>query len=148
MLMKLRCCHPLHRHVRGQASFSFAPPCRWQWPTSALAAIDIFVHSPGADRRGQREGGTCRSEHGFTSSEGQWHPANSCFLSPSPFFFLFPFLGARTRLLPSRPPALIMAFFALLPSPPVFLPSGAQTLSTRTRFFLYCLLLRHPRPSG
>ena len=66
----------------------------------------------------------------------------------------FPLLGARTRLLPSRLPALMMAFFPLLTSPPVFLPflpSGARTLFPRTRVrlnrLLLCpLLVRHPRP--
>ena len=37
-----------------------------------------------------------------------------------PILLLFPLLGARTRLLPSRLPALMIAFFPLLTSPPVF----------------------------
>ena len=68
----------------------------------------------------------------------------------------FPLLGARTRLLPSRLPALMMAFFPLLTSPPVFLPflpSGARALFPRARVLLNRLLLRpllvrHPRPSA
>jgi len=60
-------------------------------PTSVLAAIDIFAHRPGADRRRQRGGDICGSEHGITSSQRQWHPAHSCFPLPCSFFFLFPF---------------------------------------------------------
>ena len=68
----------------------------------------------------------------------------------------FSLLGDRTRLLPSRLPALMMVFFPLLTSPPIFLPllpSGARALSPRARVRLYRLLLhqfivRHPRPLG
>jgi len=68
----------------------------------------------------------------------------------------FPLLGARTRLLPSRLPALMMVFFPLLTSPPVFLPflpSGARVLFPRARvrlnrFLLRPLFVRHPRPLG
>jgi len=68
----------------------------------------------------------------------------------------FPLLGARTHLLPSRLPALMMAFFPLLTSPPVFLPflpSGARALLPRARvrlnrLLLRPLLVRHPRPLG
>ena len=66
----------------------------------------------------------------------------------------FSLLGARTRLLPSRLPALMMAFFPLLASPPVFLPflpSGARALFPcarvrLNRLLLRRLLVRHPRP--
>jgi len=64
---------------------------------------------------------------------------------PLALLILLPFslLGARTRLLPSRLPALMMAFFPLLTSSPVFLPflpSGARALfpcagSASTGFF-------------
>jgi len=68
----------------------------------------------------------------------------------------FPLLGARTRLLPLHLPALMMAFFPLLTSPPVFLPllpSGARALFPRAwvrlnRLLLHPLLVRHPRPLG
>jgi len=68
----------------------------------------------------------------------------------------FPLLGAQTRLLPSRLPALMMAFFPLLTSPPVFLlllPSGARALSPRAwvrlnRLLLHSFLVCHPRPLG
>jgi len=68
----------------------------------------------------------------------------------------FPLLGARPRLLPSRLPALMMAFFPLLTSPPVFLPllpSDAWALFPRARvhlnrLLLHPLLVRHPRPLG
>jgi len=68
----------------------------------------------------------------------------------------FPLSGARTRLLPSRLPALMMEFFPLLTSPHVFLPflpSGARALFPRARVFfnrllLRPLLVRHPRPLG
>ena len=61
-------------------------------------------------------------------------------------------LGARTRLLPSRLPALVMAFFPLLTSPPVFLPflpPGARALFPCARVRLNrLLLLHHHRPLG
>ena len=68
----------------------------------------------------------------------------------------FPLLGAWTRILPSHLPALMMAFFPLLTSPPVFLPllpSGAQALFPRARvrlnrLLLHLLFVRHPRPLG
>jgi len=68
----------------------------------------------------------------------------------------FPLLGARTRLLPSRLPALMMGFFPLLTSPPVFLPllpSGGRALfprarHRRNRLLLHPFLVRHPRPLG
>jgi len=73
-----------------------------------------------------------------------------------PILLPFPLLGARTRLLPSRLPALMMAFFPLLTSPTVFLPllpSGARALSPRAwvrlnRILLHPFLVRHPRPLG
>jgi len=84
--------------------------------------------------------------------------ASCTLLFPLAFLILLPFplLGARTRLLPSRLPALMMAFFPLLTSPLVFLPflpSGARALSPRARVRLNRLLLRpllvgHPRPLG
>jgi len=79
-------------------------------------------------------------------------------LFPLALLILFPFslLGARTRLLPSRLPAVMMAFFPLLTSPPVFLPplpSGARALCPRARvrlnrLLLHPFLVRHPRPLG
>jgi len=56
----------------------------------------------------------------------------------------------------SRLPALMMAFFPLLTSPPVFLPllpSGARALFPRARvrlnrLLLHPFLVRHPRPLG
>jgi len=68
----------------------------------------------------------------------------------------FPLLGARIRLRPSRLPALMMEFFPLLTSPPVFLPllpSGAWSLFPcarvrLNRLLLHLLLVRHPRPLG
>jgi len=39
-----------------------------------------------------------------------------------PLLLPFPLSGARTRILSSRLPALTMAFFPLLTSPPIFLP--------------------------
>ena len=79
-------------------------------------------------------------------------------LFPLAFLILLPFpvLGARTRLLPSRLPALMMAFLPLLTSPPVFLPllpSGAQALPScarvrLNRLLLHPFLVRHPRPLG
>ena len=83
----------------------------------------------------------------------------SCTL-PFPLAFLillpFPLLGARTRLLPSRLPTLMMTFFPLLTSPPVFLPllpSGARALFPRAwvrlnRLLLHPLIVCHPRPLG
>ena len=73
-----------------------------------------------------------------------------------PLLLPFPLLGAQTRLLPSRLPALMMAFFPLLTSPPVFLlldPSGARVLSPRAwvclnRLLLHPFLVCHPRPLG
>jgi len=67
-----------------------------------------------------------------------------------------PLLGARTRLLPSRLPALMMTFFPLLTSSPIFLPflpSGAWALFPRARvrlnrLLLRPLLVRDPRPLG
>jgi len=69
-----------------------------------------------------------------------------------PLLLQFSFLGARTRLLPPRLSALMMEFFPLLTSPPVFLPlltSGARALPPRARVRLRRLLLhpffvRHP----
>jgi len=81
-----RHCHPLLERVGWQASFSFTLSYTLLRPTSVLAGIDIFAHRPGADRRGQRGGDICWSEHGINSSQGQWHPAHSCFPSPSSFF--------------------------------------------------------------
>ena len=72
-------------------SFSFARFYRCPGPTSVVDGIDIFAHRSGADRRGQRKGDICGSENGITSSQGQWHPAHSCFPSPCSFFFLSPF---------------------------------------------------------
>ena len=84
--------------------------------------------------------------------------ASCTLLFPLALLILLPFslLGARTRLLPSRLPALMMAFFPLLTSPPVFLPflpSGARALFLRARvrlnrLLLRPLLVRHPRPLG
>jgi len=84
--------------------------------------------------------------------------ASCTLLFPLALLILLPFslLGARTRLLPSRLPALMMAFFPLLTSPPVFLPSlpsGARALFPcarvrLNRLLLRPLLLRHPRPLG
>ena len=80
--------------------------------------------------------------------------ASCTLLFPLAFLILLPFplLGARTRLLPSRLPALMMAFFPLLTSPPIFLPllpSGARALFPRAlvrlnRLLLPLLLVRHP----
>jgi len=61
-----------------------------------------------------------------------------------PLLLPFSLSGARTRICPSRLPALTMAFFPLLTCPPVFLPllpSGARTLSPRARVCLNRLLL-------
>ena len=65
---------------------------------------------------------------------------NGILHTPVPLAFLillpFPLLGGRTRILPSRLPALMTAFFLLLTSPPVFLPllpSGAGALFPRAR---------------
>jgi len=79
-------------------------------------------------------------------------------LFPLAFLILLPFplLSARTRLLPSRLPALMMAFFPLFTSTPVFrplLPSGARALFPRAgvrfnRLLLHPFLVRHPRPLG
>jgi len=79
-------------------------------------------------------------------------------LFPLALLILLPFTlsGARTRLLPSRLPALMMVFFPLLTSPPVFLhffPSGAWFLFPcarvrLNRFLLRLLFVRHPRPLG
>jgi len=79
-------------------------------------------------------------------------------LFPLAFLILLPFplSGARTSLLPSRLPTLMIAFFPLLTSPPVFLPllpSGARALSPRARvrlnrLLLHPFLVRHPRPLG
>jgi len=85
--------------------------------------------------------------------------ASCTLLLPLALLILFPFplLGARTRLLPSLllGPALMMAFFSLLTSPPVFLPllpSGTRALSPRARvlnrLLLHPLLVRHPRLLG
>ena len=84
--------------------------------------------------------------------------ASCTLLFPLALLILFPFslLGARTRLRPSRLPALMTAFFPLLTSPPVFLPflpSGARTLFPcarvrLNRLFLRPLFVRHPRPLG
>jgi len=72
-----------------------------------------------------------------------------------PLVLPFPLPGARIRILPSRLPALTMAFFPLLTSRPVFLPllPGARALSPRARVRLNRLLLhpflaRHTRPWG
>jgi len=72
---------------------------------------------------------------------------------PTHSFSFFIHLGARARLIPSRLPALIMVFFPLLTSPPVFLsllPSGARALSprARVRLILHQFLVCHPRPLG
>ena len=69
-------------------------------------------------------------------------------LFPLAFLILLPFplLGAQTRLLPSRLPALMMTFFPLLTSPPVFrplLPSCARALPSCARVRLNRLL--YPR---
>jgi len=82
--------------------------------------------------------------------------ASCTLLFPLALLILLPFsfLGARTRLLPSRLPALMMAFFPLLTSPPVFLPflpSGARALFPcvrvrPNRLLLRPLLVRHPQP--
>jgi len=84
--------------------------------------------------------------------------ASCTLLFPLAFLILLPspLLGARTRLLPSRLPALMMAFFPLLTSPPVFLPflpSGAQALPScarvrLNRLLLHTFLVCHPRPLG
>jgi len=83
--------------------------------------------------------------------------ASCTFLFPLAFLIVtFSLLGARTRLLPSRLPALMVAFFPLLTSPPVFLsllPSGARALSPHARvrlnrFLLHPFLVRHARPLG
>jgi len=68
----------------------------------------------------------------------------------------FPLSGARTRILPSRLPASMMAFSPLLTSPPFFLPllpAGARALSLPARVRLNRLLLHpflacHTRPLG
>jgi len=85
---------------------------------------------------------------------------NGILHTPVPLAFLillpFPLLGGRTRILPSRLPALMTAFFLLLTSPPVFLPllpSGAGALFPRARvrlnrLLLHPFLVRHPRPLG
>jgi len=78
------------------------------------------------------------------------------FLLVLPLLVPFPFSGARIHTLPLRLPSLMMAFFQLLTSPPVFLPllpSGARALSPRARVHLNRLLLhpflaRHTRPLG
>jgi len=70
------------------------------------------------------------------------------------FLLPFPLSGARTCFLPSRLPALMMAFFPLLTSQPVFLPllpSGARALSPcarvrPNRLLLHPFLACHPRP--
>ena len=93
-----------------------------------------------------------------TGSQAVTGNGSCTLLFPLAFLILLPFplLGARTRLLPSRLPALMMAFFPLLTSPPVvlpLLPSGAWALSPRARIYLNRLLLhpflvRHPSPLG
>jgi len=73
-----------------------------------------------------------------------------------PLLLLFSLLGARTRLISSRLPALMMAFFLLLTSTPVFLPhltSGDRALPPRARvrlrrLLLHPFLVRHPRFLG
>lgn len=84
--------------------------------------------------------------------------ASCTLLFPLALLILLPFslLGTPTRLLPSRLPTLMTAFFPLLTSPPVFLPflpSGARALFPCARVRLNRLLLRplfvrHPRPLG
>ena len=84
--------------------------------------------------------------------------ASCTLLFPLALPLLLPFLlvGARTRFLPSRLPALMMAFFPLLTSPPIFLPllpSGARALSPHARvclnrLLLHLFLVRHPRTLG
>jgi len=93
-----------------------------------------------------------------TGSQQSRAMASYTLLFPLALLILLPFslLGARTRLLPSRLPALMMAFFPLPTSPSVFLPflpSGARTLFPRARvrlnrLLLRPLLVRHPRPLG
>jgi len=92
-----------------------------------------------------------------TGSQQSRAMASCTLLLPLALLILFPFplLGARTRLLPSRLPSLMMAFFSLLTSPPVFLPflpSGTRALSPRARvlnrLLLHPLLVRHPRLLG
>ena len=99
---------------------------------------------PGADWRGHRGGDIFRSRDHHQSRV----MSSSTLLFPLAFLILLPFplLGAWTRLLPSRLPALMMEFFCLLTSPPVFLPllpSGAHALShalgsASTVFFYTC----------
>ena len=93
-----------------------------------------------------------------TGSQAVTGNGSCTLLFPLAFLILLPFplLGARTRLLPSRLPALMMAFFPLLTSPPVFLPllpSGARALSPRarvrlSRLLVHPFLVRHHRPLG
>jgi len=88
-------------------------------------------------------------------------PSFVCFDCTQPSIFESAFLhstlsGARTRILPSRLPASMMAFSPLLTSPPFFLPllsAGARVLSLRSRVRLNRLLLhpflaRHTQPLG
>jgi len=94
-----------------------------------------------------------------TRDKQQSRAMASCTLLFSLAFLIlltFSLLGARTRLFPSRLPALMMAFFLLLTSPPIFLlflPSGARALFPRAgvrlnRLLLHPFLARHPRPLG
>jgi len=108
-----------------------------------MAVVNLCSRlNPGANRRGRylRVG---------TRDHWQSMVTVSCtLLFPLTLPLLLPFalLGARAHILPSRLPTLMMAFFPLLTSPPVFLPllpSGARALSPRTRVLLNRLVL-HP----
>ena len=80
------------------------------------------------------------------NGDGILHPSISSCLTPSSFF---PLSGARTHILPSRLPALMMAFFSLLTSPHVFLPllpSGARV--RLNMLLLHTFLARDTGPLG
>ena len=80
-------------------------------------------------------------------------PVSPCLTSS---FFFLPFKPSDSPPFPACLSALIMAFFPLLTSPPVFLPllpSGARALHLRTwvrlrRLLLHPFRVRHPRPLG
>jgi len=155
----LECCNDnLFRHAATTADTVI--PCSGTLADRTPSLLPFPIDGRGqplfsAVRRGQRGGDICGSKHEITSSQGQWHPAHSCFSSPSSFFFLFPFsaLGPASSFTSTRvdddiPPT--PHFSTCLPSPSSLRRLGSFPIPwvRLNRLFLHPFLVLHPRPLG
>jgi len=98
----------------------------------------------------------------ITSSQWRWHPANSCFPSSYPFFFLFPFQALRPafflHVYPFRrwhfPHSSLLhqsSFpFRVFPGPEALglFPRAPRARVRLNRLLLHPFLARHTRPLG